>query len=91
LAMTGSGKSYTVGRIIERLVAVNNGTVVVFDPHGEYGKALAGGNLQFSSLLDATDDKRDQEALPLIKHTFEKLQAAGAGIKVFSPQHESFK
>ncbi|WP_260300375.1 ATP-binding protein [Pseudomonas aeruginosa] len=27
--MTGSGKSYTVGRIIERLVALNNGTVVV--------------------------------------------------------------
>ena len=91
LAMTGSGKSYTVGRIIERLVAVNNGTVVVFDPHGEYGKALAGGNLQFSSLLDATDDKRDQEALPLIKSTFEKLQAAGAGIHVYSPQHETFK
>ncbi|EPB5713854.1 ATP-binding protein [Escherichia coli] len=91
LAMTGSGKSYTVGRIIERLVAVNNGTVVVFDPHGEYGKALAGGNLQFSSFLEATDDKRDQEALPLIKQTFEKLQAAGAGIQVYSPQHESFK
>ena len=31
LAMTGSGKSYTVGRIIERLVAQMNGTVVVFD------------------------------------------------------------
>lgn len=91
LAMTGSGKSYTVGRIIERLVAINNGTVVVFDPHGEYGKALAGGNLQFSSLLEATDDKRDQETLPLIKQTFEKLQAAGAGIQVYSPQHESFK
>lgn len=90
LAMTGSGKSYTVGRIIERLVAVNNGTVVVFDPHGEYGKALAGGNLQFSNLLDASDDKRDQETLPLIKQTFEKLQAAGAGIHVYSPQHESF-
>jgi DNA helicase HerA-like ATPase len=42
LAMTGSGKSYTVGRIIERLVAINNGTVVVFDPHGEYGRALQG-------------------------------------------------
>ena len=74
LAMTGSGKSYTVGRIIERLVAVNNGTVVVFDPHGEYGKALAGGNLQFSSFLEATDDKRDQEALPLIKQTFESCK-----------------
>jgi len=32
LAMTGSGKSYTVGRVIERLVAHMNGTVVVFDP-----------------------------------------------------------
>ena len=41
LAMTGSGKSYTVGRIIERLVALNNGSVVVFDPHGEYGKAFS--------------------------------------------------
>lgn len=90
LAMTGSGKSYTVGRIIERLVAVNNGTVVVFDPHGEYGKALAGGQLQFSSLIDASDDKRDQETLPFIKQTFEKLQKAGAGICVYSPQHESF-
>jgi DNA helicase HerA-like ATPase len=40
LAMTGSGKSYTVGRIIERLVALMNGTVVVFDVHGEYGKAF---------------------------------------------------
>jgi hypothetical protein len=40
LAMTGAGKSYTVGRILERLVARNNGTVVVFDPHGEYGRAL---------------------------------------------------
>lgn len=30
LAMTGSGKSYTVGRIIERLVAQMNGTVVVY-------------------------------------------------------------
>ena len=91
LAMTGSGKSYTVGRIIERLVAINNGTVVVFDPHGEYGKALSQGTLQFSEDLDGIDDKRDQEALPLIKSTFEKLQAAGAGIKVFTPQHESFK
>ena len=47
LAMTGSGKSYTVGRVIERLVAINNGTVVVFDPHGEYGRAVAGGELRF--------------------------------------------
>ena len=57
LAMTGSGKSYTVGRIIERLVALNNGTVVVFDPHGEYGKALARGQLHFSDDFDAIEDE----------------------------------
>lgn len=91
LAMTGSGKSYTVGRIIERLVAINNGTVVVFDPHGEYGRALSKGELQFSSALDSVEDKRDQETLPQIKATFERLQKAGAGIQIFTPQHESFK
>ncbi len=45
LAMTGSGKSYTVGRIIERMVAQMNGSVVVFDPHGEYAKRLETGRL----------------------------------------------
>lgn len=90
LAMTGSGKSYTVGRIIERLVALNNGTVVVFDPHGEYGKALAKGQLSFNTLDSADLDTRDAHALPLIRATFERLQAAGAGIQAYTPQNESF-
>lgn len=90
LAMTGSGKSYTVGRIIERLVALNNGTVVVFDPHGEYGKAFAKGQLSFNTLDSADLDTRDAHALPLIRGTFERLQAAGAGIQVYTPQNESF-
>jgi DNA helicase HerA-like ATPase len=91
LAMTGSGKSYTVGRIIERLVSLNNGTVVVFDPHGEYGKALAKGHLNFSDGLTDVEDARDREALPKIRNTLERLQQAGAGIHVYSPQNESFK
>lgn len=91
LAMTGSGKSYTVGRIIERLVALNNGTVVVFDPHGEYGKALAKGQLNFSDSLAESEDSRDRTALPKIRETLERLQKAGAGIHVYSPQNESFK
>lgn len=90
LAMTGSGKSYTVGRIIERLVALNNGTVVVFDPHGEYGKALAKGKLHFSEGFDEVEDVRDQKSLPQIKAMIERLYDAGAGIQVFSPQHEEF-
>lgn len=35
LAMTGSGKSYTVGVLIEELLK-KKGALVVFDPHGEY-------------------------------------------------------
>ncbi|MEA3254564.1 MAG: DUF87 domain-containing protein, partial [Candidatus Altiarchaeota archaeon] len=35
LAMTGAGKSYTVGVLIEELLK-KKGSVVVFDPHGEY-------------------------------------------------------
>jgi DNA helicase HerA-like ATPase len=91
LAMTGSGKSYTVGRIIERLVALHNGTVVVFDPHGEYGKALAKGQLNFSDGLSEVEDVRDRSVLPKIRSTLERLQKAGAGIHVFTPQNESFK
>jgi len=91
LAMTGSGKSYTVGRIIERLVALNNGSVVVFDPHGEYGKALAKGQLNFSEGLDDVEDARDRDVLPKIRNTLERLQQAGAGIHVYTPQNESFK
>lgn len=91
LAMTGSGKSYTVGRIIERLVALNNGTVVVFDPHGEYGKALAKGQLNFSEGLGDGEDVRDREVLPKIRNTLERLQQVGAGIHVYTPQNETFK
>ena len=85
LAMTGSGKSYTVGRIIERLVALNNGTVVVFDPHGEYGKAMAKGKLHFSDEMDSIEDTRDQKVLPEIKAMFERLQGADAGIQIYTP------
>jgi len=35
LAMTGAGKSYSVGVLIEELMK-KHGSVVVFDPHGEY-------------------------------------------------------
>ncbi|HDH41476.1 MAG TPA: ATP-binding protein [Candidatus Altiarchaeales archaeon] len=35
LAMTGAGKSYTVGVLIEELLK-KRGSVIVFDPHGEY-------------------------------------------------------
>lgn len=42
LAMTGAGKSYTVGVIIEELLK-KKGSIIVFDPHGEYK------NIRFSN------------------------------------------
>jgi DNA helicase HerA-like ATPase len=91
LAMTGAGKSYTVGRIIERLVALHNGTVIVFDPHGEYGRALLGGKIQFGSHESGIDDPRDQRSLPLIQETLRRLTEAGAGIMVYTPQSPAFR
>lgn len=90
LAMTGSGKSYTVGRIIERLVAQMNGTVVVFDPHGEYGRAFEGGQLRANPGLAEVDDPRDREALSKIVESLNRLEGLGGGLQVYTPQHEDF-
>lgn len=90
LAMTGSGKSYAVGRIIERLVAQMNGTVVVFDPHGEYGRAVEGGRLRTNPGIADVEDPRDQEALPKIIERLERLETLGGGIHVYTPQDEDF-
>ena len=90
LAMTGAGKSYTVGRIIKRLVALHNGSVVVFDPHGEYGKAFADGQLQFNGQVDI-DDPRDEQSLPQIREMLTQLTDAGAGVIVYTPQMASFR
>jgi uncharacterized protein len=90
LAMTGSGKSYTVGRIIERLVAEMNGTVVVFDVHGEYGKAFEKGEIHFNNNLDFIEDEREKKSIQRIQEQFLKLIKAGGGIKVYTPQMDSF-
>lgn len=90
LAMTGSGKSYTVGRIIERLVAQMNGTVVVFDTHGEYGKAFENGDIRFNTNLDHIEDEKERESILFIQERFRALQAAGGGIHVYTPQMEEF-
>lgn len=90
LAMTGSGKSYTIGRIIERVVTLNNGTVVVFDPHGEYGRALSEGHLQFNLDFNTLDD-RDRRIIPEIQERFKRLMESGAGVVVYTPQSPSFR
>lgn len=90
LAMTGSGKSYTVGRIIERLVTEMNGSVVVFDVHGEYGKAFEKGEIHFNNNLQLIEDEREKRSIQNIQDKFIKLLNAGGGIKVYTPQIDSF-
>src|SRR5579859_2632793 len=63
LAMTGAGKSYTIGRIIERMLVESNASIVVFDPHGEYGRALRGGAINFapdSAYAGLAERERDE-------------------------------
>lgn len=90
LAMTGSGKSYTVGRIIEKLVAEMNGTVVVFDVHGEYGKAFSKGEVHFNDNLEQIENEDEVQSILKIQESFRKLLSAGGGIKVYTPQMEAF-
>lgn len=90
LAMTGSGKSYTVGRIIEKLVAEMNGSVVVFDVHGEYGKAIEKGEIHFNDNLESIEDSRELKNIEIIQETFKRLLNAGGGIKVYTPQMDAF-
>jgi uncharacterized protein len=90
LAMTGAGKSYTVGRIIERLVGLMNGTVVVFDTHGEYGRAFERGEMRLNPSANATEDERDRVALPRIIDNLRRLQQRGGGIIILTPQSDAF-
>ena len=80
-----------MGRIIERLVALHNGTVIVFDPHGEYGRALQGGKIQFGSHESGIDDPRDLRWLPVIQESLRRLTEAGAGIMAYTPQSPAFR
>lgn len=90
LAMTGAGKSYTVGRIIERMVAQKNASVLVFDPHGEYGKALKDGQINFNIQMEQVQDPRDRESLEQIKTRIAELTGKGGGVVVYTPQNTSF-
>lgn len=90
LAMTGSGKSYTVGRIIERMVAQMNASIVVFDPHGEYGRAFKGGKINFNTNIETIQDVRDRESLSQIRADLTELSQTGGGILVYTPQNTSF-
>lgn len=62
LAMTGSGKSYTVGVLIEELLK-KKGSVVVFDPHGEYKNIkMDGVTTTVYKIRDIRDSAKEEDA-----------------------------
>jgi DNA helicase HerA-like ATPase len=85
LAMTGAGKSYTIGRLMELMVTRMNASVLVFDPHGEYGAALKDGTLNFNEELDGLSDEATDE-LAETRSRLKELQQQGGGVKVYAPQ-----
>jgi hypothetical protein len=91
LAMTGAGKSFTVGRLIERMVSLHNATVVVFDPHGEYGRAFKGGQLHFSDAEAQMADERDRLQLKKVRENLIALsEKDGRGLVVYTPDMAEF-
>ncbi len=90
LAMTGSGKSYTVGRVTERMVSQMNASVIVLDPHGEYGKAFKDGRINFNEDIDKVQDTDDREVLRDIQTRLQELADQGGGVLVYTPQNTSF-
>lgn len=85
LAMTGAGKSYTVGRLAELMVARANASILIFDPHGEYGKAAKGGSLVFNEPAESDDDYV-QEEIRETKERLDELHKKGGGVNVYAPQ-----
>jgi hypothetical protein len=84
LAMTGSGKSFTIGRITEWIVAKGNGSVVVIDPHGEYGECFRNGQLA-PYTNDGLDEDYKREIVGTYSQINERLKLGG-GVKVFAPK-----
>jgi hypothetical protein len=65
---------------------------VVFDPHGEYGRAFKGGQVQFSNAESASEDERDRTQLRKVRENFENLgKQNGRGIVVFTPDMPEFR
>jgi DNA helicase HerA-like ATPase len=68
-----------------------NGTVVVFDTHGEYGRAFERGELRTNPGIETVEDERDQSALPRIIQNLNTLQTRGGGVIVATPQSPRFE
>ncbi len=91
LAMTGAGKSYTIGRIVERMLVESNASVVVLDPHGEYGRAFRGGAVNYApDAAFAALPPREVDELAQLRTRLDGLQERGGGIQVYAPRSRDF-
>lgn len=91
LAMTGAGKSYTIGRIIERMLVESNASVVVLDPHGEYGRAFRNGVVNYApESAYAVLPPREVDELTSLRSRLQEMQERGGGIQVYAPRSREF-
>ncbi len=72
LGATGSGKSYFAGRLVEKLTGLENLTIIILDPHGEYlkdliSKGVSPDAIRHVALPDTLFPVRGSELAELIK------------------------
>lgn len=80
-AMTGGGKSYTIGVIIESLAKDTKLPIVIFDPHSEYSSLLRpkndnGTEISQKVKIFTTKNSSSEKINERFKYRFEKDRAA---------------
>lgn len=77
---TGTGKSWTVARVIEQVAALPNASAILFDIHGEYGPLTGTGiqHLKIAGPADLGKDKGLSDGIVFLPHwllTYEEMLA----------------
>jgi len=75
LGSTGSGKSWTVARILEQASTLNGANIILFDLHGEYGSLSYAKRYRIAGPADLKSPSPDVLFLPYWLLSFEEMQA----------------
>lgn len=75
LGSTGSGKSWTVARILEQANKLNNPNIILFDLHGEYNSLDYADHYKIAGPSDLQDPDDNILFLPYWLLSFEEIQA----------------
>ena len=67
------------------MLAQFNASIVIFDPHGEYGNVLRGGNVNFSDTSNLIEE--DKAELDLTQNLLKEKIENNSGIIIYTPEN----